>query len=158
MDRQAGYEDRRTGECADSSVACTVAQCIGCYWKDEKPKVVKRRLIAGEFIEFPVAKQVEILKLSDIEQEYALVHARLRLLQHRPDVAQLVTSQAHSTPAQTVTQLVAAEMYDTAVSICRLFALPMTSVFEGLASRCVVHTYFYSHLLLTSILLCFVKI
>ena len=101
---------------------------------------MKRRLVAGEFIEFPVAKQVEILKLSDIEQEYALVHARLRLLQHRPDVAQLVTSQAHSTPAQTVTQLVAAEMYDTAVSICRLFALPMTSVFEGLASRCVVCT------------------
>ena len=113
---------------------------------------------ATEPIDEILSKGYDAGFVTDIEQEYALVHARLRLLQHRPDVAQLVTSQAHSTPAQTVTQLVAAEMYDTAVSICRLFALPMTSVFEGLASRCVVHTYLYSHLLLTSILLCFVKI
>ena len=85
-----------------------------------------------------VTKQAEIVEMRDIEKQYALVHARLRLLQQNLEPTQLVTSQAHNTPAQTVTQLVSAEMFDSAVSICQLFGLPLTSVFEGLANRCAL--------------------
>ena len=85
-----------------------------------------------------VTKQAEIVEMRDIEKQYALVHARLRLLQQNLEPTQLVTSQAYNTPAQTVTQLVNAEMFDSAVSICQLFGLPLTSVFEGLANRCAL--------------------
>ena len=40
-------------------------------------------------------------------------------------------------PNETLVLLVQAGLYDTAFSVASAFALPLTSIFDGLAARCV---------------------
>lgn len=44
-----------------------------------------------------------------------------------------------SSPEEMVTLLVQAGLFDTAVSLCQTFKLPLTPVFEGLAFKYVIH-------------------
>lgn len=82
---------------------------------------------------FAAKKQVEIVELHDIEKDYMLVHSRLLLLHKLPDPAH--TCFATPTPQQTVGLLVNAGMYDSAISTCKMFSLPLNAVFESLAAR-----------------------
>ncbi|KAK2174344.1 hypothetical protein NP493_810g00006 [Ridgeia piscesae] len=80
-------------------------------------------------------RQVELLELEDIEREYMLVHARLQLLQKDADPAHMT---GPTPPAdETVGLLVNAGLFDSAINICKLYKMPFTTIFEGLASRCV---------------------
>ena len=86
--------------------------------------------------EFVVKRKLEVLELEQIEKEYMLVHARLHLMQKDPDPSHIMgpTSSAE----ETVSMLVNVGLLDCAVNICRLFKMPLTPVFEGLASRYVL--------------------
>ncbi|XP_055957883.1 nuclear pore complex protein Nup160 [Patella vulgata] len=80
-------------------------------------------------------KKVEILEVSDIEKEYMLVDARLRLIRKTEDP----TLMSGPTPRaeEMVGHLVNAGFFDRAIIVCRRFDIPLNSVFENLALRCV---------------------
>ncbi|XP_028408932.1 nuclear pore complex protein Nup160-like [Dendronephthya gigantea] len=80
-------------------------------------------------------RRVTVLEIKDLEKEYMLVLARLQLLQQDTDPAH-VTGPSLS-PDETLVLLVQAGQYDTAFSIAKAFDLPLTSIFDGLAARCV---------------------
>nr|XP_034311974.1 nuclear pore complex protein Nup160 [Crassostrea gigas] len=80
-------------------------------------------------------KRVEILELEDIEKEYILVDARLELL--KQDKSNSVGSGPTPGADEMVGLLVNAGMYDKALTICQLFGMKLTSVFDSLALRCV---------------------
>ena len=77
---------------------------------------------------------MDILELVDIEKEYMLVHARLQLLQKQPDPSHM-RGPTSATADETIGLLVNAGMYDSAVSICRMFNMSLNPVFDGLAAR-----------------------
>ncbi|XP_071489646.1 nuclear pore complex protein Nup160-like [Diadema antillarum] len=80
-------------------------------------------------------RKVDVLELSDLEREYQLTAARLKLANHQPDMAHVTG--AMMSPEETVSFLVQSGLYDTAVDVCKTFRLPLTPVFEGLSHRCV---------------------
>ncbi|XP_053384862.1 nuclear pore complex protein Nup160-like isoform X2 [Mercenaria mercenaria] len=112
-----------------------------------KPMLATRpNLAAGDYMRSPkhdlegeelinTASNFEILELHDIEKEFMLVDARLRLLAKESDP----TLSAGSTPGadEMVGLLVKAGMYDRAVIVSRAFDLPLNPVFESLTLRCI---------------------
>ena len=78
-------------------------------------------------------RNLEVLELTELEREYLLVNARLRLLQKDPDPAHMTGPTPSA--AETVDLLTNAGLYDCAVNICRMFDMPLTAIFESLASR-----------------------
>ncbi|KAL4225759.1 hypothetical protein ACF0H5_016448 [Mactra antiquata] len=93
-----------------------------------------KRGIDGEQIDNTVSK-FQILELHDIEKEFMLVDARLRLLATDNDPSLL----AGSTPGadEMVRLLLNAGMYDRAVIVSRAFDLPLNPIFESLTLRCI---------------------
>uniref|UniRef100_A0A8C5F0Q5 Nucleoporin 160 n=1 Tax=Gopherus evgoodei TaxID=1825980 RepID=A0A8C5F0Q5_9SAUR len=100
----------------------------------ERPGASPKRSHDGECPAVPTARQIEILELEDLEKECMLAHIRLTLAQHDPSTAAVAGS---SSPEEMVTLLVQAGLFDTAVSLCQTFKLPLTPVFEGLAFKCI---------------------
>ncbi|XP_008169917.2 nuclear pore complex protein Nup160 isoform X1 [Chrysemys picta bellii] len=100
----------------------------------ERPGASPKRNHDGECTAVPTARQIEILELEDLEKECMLAHIRLTLAQHDPSTAAVAGS---SSPEEMVTLLVQAGLFDTAVSLCQTFKLPLTPVFEGLAFKCI---------------------
>lgn len=95
----------------------------------------KHFLNGEEKSEMGLPKKVEILELSDIEKEYTLVDARLRLI--RKDTTSPISSGPTPGPDEMVGLLVNVGMYDRAVIVCTVFNLKFNSIFESLALRCV---------------------
>ncbi|XP_078332937.1 nuclear pore complex protein Nup160-like isoform X1 [Crassostrea virginica] len=108
----------------------------------------KRKLDGDEKEDLTAApKKMEILELEDIEKEFMLVDARLQLLKH--DTTNSVGSGPTPGPDEMVGLLVNAGMYDRALTICQLFDMKLTSVFDSLALRCVNLAKSCSHSTLT---------
>ncbi|XP_070567013.1 nuclear pore complex protein Nup160-like [Ptychodera flava] len=102
----------------------------------ELPGMSPKRNHDGDILEATqFRKHVEVVTLMDLQKEYMLVSARLKLIQVDPDAA-LITGPFLSAP-ETVSLLVQAGLFDTAISICSKFKLPYTAVFESLTSRCI---------------------
>ncbi|XP_060078941.1 nuclear pore complex protein Nup160-like [Ylistrum balloti] len=80
-------------------------------------------------------QKMEIMELSDIEKEFMLVDARLRLIQKDTDPA--LSSGPTPGPDEMVGLLVKAGMYDRAITVCQVFDMKLVTVFESLALRCV---------------------
>ncbi|XP_048709909.2 nuclear pore complex protein Nup160 isoform X3 [Caretta caretta] len=99
----------------------------------ERPGASPKRSHDGECTAVPT-RQIEILELEDLEKECLLARLRLTLAQHEPSTAAVAGS---SSPEEMVTLLVQAGLFDTAVSLCQTFKLPLTPVFEGLAFKCI---------------------
>ncbi|XP_039392857.1 nuclear pore complex protein Nup160 isoform X2 [Mauremys reevesii] len=99
----------------------------------ERPGASPKRSHDGECTAVPT-RQIEILELEDLEKECMLAHIRLTLAQHDPSTAAVAGS---SSPEEMVTLLVQAGLFDTAISLCQTFKLPLTPVFEGLAFKCI---------------------
>lgn len=95
----------------------------------------KRNLDGDEKIDMTATKRMEILELQDIEKEFILVDARLQLL--KQDTSNSVGSGPTPGADEMVGLLVNAGMYDRALTICQLFGMKLTSVFDSLALRCV---------------------
>ena len=82
---------------------------------------------------------VEVLEVEQIEKELELVCARLKLFKRSsggPGVASGLSGPGLSS-SETVSLLVASNLFEDAVRICRIFDLDYQPALEGLASRCV---------------------
>lgn len=96
----------------------------------------KHYLDGEEKLESDIPKRsLEIVELGDLEKEYLLVDARLRLIQKNADL--LIASGPSMFPSEMVGLLVSAGMFDRAIIICKAFNLKLNSIFENLALRCV---------------------
>ncbi|KAI0231198.1 nucleoporin 160 [Lamellibrachia satsuma] len=112
-----------------------IVKPIPSTMQQEEAAMSPKRDIDGNACCPTLRRQVELLELEDIEREYMLVHARLQLLQKEADPAHMT---GPTPPAdETVGLLVNAGLFDSAVNICKLYKMSFTTVFEGLASRCV---------------------
>ncbi|XP_046422018.1 nuclear pore complex protein Nup160 homolog [Neodiprion fabricii] len=99
---------------------------------------VKKRSIDGrEVLHYKVKKQVEVLELKEIKDEYYIVTARLKLAKLSPELQTI----AHAGPSELVAILSNVGLYTTALHLCDRFSLSKTSVLENLASQCVTLSY-----------------
>lgn len=83
--------------------------------------------------------KIDVLEITDIEREFELVCARLKLVSKNakdPITASLPTGPGLSAQ-ETVSLLVNAHLYEDAIHISKIFDLDKTPIVEGLASRCV---------------------
>ncbi|XP_066217650.1 nuclear pore complex protein Nup160 [Saccopteryx leptura] len=100
----------------------------------DRPGTSPKRNHDGEYAVVPTNRQIEILDLGDLEKECALARTRLALAQHEPSAVAVAGS---SSAEEMVALLVQAGLFDTAISLCQTFKLPLTPVFEGLAFKCI---------------------
>uniref|UniRef100_A0A8C9EK46 Nucleoporin 160 n=1 Tax=Pavo cristatus TaxID=9049 RepID=A0A8C9EK46_PAVCR len=100
----------------------------------ERPGASPKRSHDGECAAVPTTRQIEILELEDLERECVLARIRLTLVQHDLSTAAVA---GNSTPEETVALLIRAGLFDTAVTLCQTFKLPLTPVFEGLTFKCI---------------------
>uniref|UniRef100_A0A8B9I8A2 Nucleoporin 160 n=1 Tax=Anser brachyrhynchus TaxID=132585 RepID=A0A8B9I8A2_9AVES len=100
----------------------------------ERPGASPKRSHDGEYTAVPATRQIEILELEDLEKECVLARIRLTLVQHDLSTAAVAGS---STPEEMVALLVRAGLFDTAITLCQTFKLPLTPVFEGLTFKCI---------------------
>ncbi|KAL3841807.1 hypothetical protein ACJMK2_019908 [Sinanodonta woodiana] len=101
----------------------------------QQPLSAKHALTGEEVKDQRGSRKPEILEMQDIEKEYLLVDARLRLIQKDPDPA--LASGPTPGPDELVGLLAKAGLYDRAVIVCRAFKFDLYTVFESLALRCV---------------------
>ena len=78
--------------------------------------------------------QVELLELNDIEREYQLVHARLKLFKMHPESSQ--SPGGPMSPADTISMLTHGKLFTDAVRLSKLYKLPITPILEGLTTVC----------------------
>ncbi|XP_030189635.1 nuclear pore complex protein Nup160 [Lynx canadensis] len=100
----------------------------------DRPGTSPKRNHDGECTAAPTNRQIEILELGDLEKECSLARIRLTLAQHDPSAVAVAGS---SSAEEMVSLLVQAGLFDTAISLCQTFKLPLTPVFEGLAFKCI---------------------
>ncbi|XP_032138374.1 nuclear pore complex protein Nup160 [Sapajus apella] len=100
----------------------------------DRPGTSPKRNHDGECTAAPTNRQIEILELEDLEKECSLARIRLTLAQHDPSAVAVAGS---ASAEEMVTLLVQAGLFDTAISLCQTFKLPLTPVFEGLAFKCI---------------------
>ncbi|XP_063052787.1 nuclear pore complex protein Nup160 [Engraulis encrasicolus] len=100
----------------------------------ERPGASPKRNYDGEFAPGPVKRQIDILELTDLQKEYLLARSRLTLAQQHPPSAAIAGS---ASAVEMVTLLVQTGLFDTALSLCQTFKLPLTQVFEGLTFKCI---------------------
>uniref|UniRef100_A0A8V0ZYF5 Nucleoporin 160 n=1 Tax=Gallus gallus TaxID=9031 RepID=A0A8V0ZYF5_CHICK len=100
----------------------------------ERPGASPKRSHDGECAAVPTTRQIEILELEDLERECVLARIRLTLVQHDLSTAAVA---GNSTPEETLALLIRAGLFDTAITLCQTFKLPLTAVFEGLTFKCI---------------------
>jgi len=100
-------------------------------------------------------RQRQVVELSDLEKDYALLHASLQLAEVSSSqrtslvMSMSLTVSASQRADELVGLLVNAGLFDVAVNICRLFDIKMDAIFEHLTLRSTsYHT--FSHLRLNS--------
>uniref|UniRef100_A0A8C5IYV6 Nucleoporin 160 n=1 Tax=Junco hyemalis TaxID=40217 RepID=A0A8C5IYV6_JUNHY len=100
----------------------------------ERPGASPKRSHDGECMAVPSTRQIEILELEDLERECLLARIRLTLVEHDVSAAAVA---GNSTPEETVSLLVRAGLFDSAITLCQTFKLPLTPIFEGLTFKCI---------------------
>ncbi|KAK5615712.1 hypothetical protein CRENBAI_023015 [Crenichthys baileyi] len=102
----------------------------------ERPGASPKRTSDGEFSAEPTAgrRQVDILELHDLEKDYFLSRARLTLAQHHPPSAAIAGSV--SAP-ELVLLLAQTGLFDSALSLSRIFKLDLSPVFDTLTFKCI---------------------
>lgn len=101
----------------------------------ERPGESPKRNSDGEFPPEPaVRRQVDILELKDLEKEYMLSRCRLTLAQHHTPSATIAGS---ASAVEMVALLVQTGLFDSALTLCQIFKLSLTPVFEGLTYKCI---------------------
>ncbi|XP_063014518.1 nuclear pore complex protein Nup160 [Melospiza melodia melodia] len=100
----------------------------------ERPGASPKRSHDGECMVVPSTRQIEILELEDLERECLLARIRLTLVEHDVSAAAVA---GNSTPEETVSLLVRAGLFDSAITLCQTFKLPLTPIFEGLTFKCI---------------------
>lgn len=77
--------------------------------------------------------RLEVLEMAEIQKDFQLVCARLKLANKCSDL----TGPSMS-PVETVALLVSANLFDDAVNLAKLFNLDQRMILEGLAMKCVI--------------------
>ncbi|XP_071104860.1 nuclear pore complex protein Nup160-like isoform X1 [Haliotis cracherodii] len=103
--------------------------------EDEPGISPKHGLDGAEKEAHSLTRKMEILELVDIEKEYILVDARLRLIRRNPDPS--LASGPTPGPDEMVGLLVNTGLFDRAIIVAKYFNLTLNTVFENLALRCV---------------------
>ncbi|XP_076451143.1 nuclear pore complex protein Nup160-like [Babylonia areolata] len=80
-------------------------------------------------------KKVQIVELKQLEKEYLLLNARLRLIHKNPEPS--LASGPTPGADEMVGILVNNGLYDMAVVVCQAFGLPLFPIFTSLSLRCV---------------------
>ncbi|KAI5183850.1 nuclear pore complex protein Nup160 isoform X1 [Manis pentadactyla] len=132
----------KQGNCYLAAINCLRLICPEYAWivqpasgaVYDRPGASPKRNHDGECTAAPTNQQIEILELEDLEKECSLARIRLTLAQHDPSAVAVAGS---SSAEEMVTLLVQAGLFDTAISLCQTFKLPLTPVFEGLAFKCI---------------------
>ncbi|KAM4874044.1 LOW QUALITY PROTEIN: nuclear pore complex protein Nup160-like [Thomomys bottae] len=132
----------KQGNCYLAAINCLRLICPEYAWivqrasgaVYDRPGTSPKRNHDGECTAAPTNRQIEILELEDLEKERSLARIRLTLAQHAPSAVAIAGS---SSAEEMVTLLVQAGLFDTAISLCQTFKLPLTPVFEGLAFKCI---------------------
>lgn len=83
-------------------------------------------------------RKMEILELADLERDYLLLDARLRLIRSQADAA--LISGPMSSKEEILSLLCSAGLYDLAVSVTRTFSMSPETVLSSLSLRCVTLT------------------
>lgn len=92
----------------------------------------RRNGISDETSMYKVKKQIEVLELKDIEKEYILAEAKLKLAELNHD--NYLTAQTH--PLEIVAIMCNSGLYIQALNVCEHLELCKTTVLESLASQC----------------------
>ncbi|XP_037539262.1 nuclear pore complex protein Nup160 [Nematolebias whitei] len=102
----------------------------------ERPGASPKRNADGEFPPEPAAgrRQVDILELTDLEEEYFLSQARLTLARHHLPSAAIAGS---ASAPELVLLLAQTGLFDTALSLSRTFKLDLSPIFEALTFKCI---------------------
>uniref|UniRef100_A0A3B3XRY5 Nucleoporin 160 n=1 Tax=Poecilia mexicana TaxID=48701 RepID=A0A3B3XRY5_9TELE len=100
----------------------------------ERPGASPKRNSDGEFPAEPGRRQVDILELHDLEKEYFLSRARLTLAQHHPPSAAIAGS---ASAPELVLLLVQTGLFDSALSLSRIFKLDLSPIFDALTFKCI---------------------
>uniref|UniRef100_A0A3Q2PVR1 Nucleoporin 160 n=1 Tax=Fundulus heteroclitus TaxID=8078 RepID=A0A3Q2PVR1_FUNHE len=79
-------------------------------------------------------RQVDILELCDLEKEYFLSRARLTLAQHHPPSAAIAGG---ASAQELVHLLVQTGLFDSALSLSRIFKLDLSPIFDTLTFKCI---------------------
>lgn len=82
----------------------------------------------------PKAHKTVIVEMDDLEKEYLLVLARLKLVQHSKNDS--IAVGPGLTPAETIGLLSQTGLFDTAFSLAQKFNLSFKNIFEALAGKC----------------------
>ena len=81
-------------------------------------------------------RQLQVVELRELEKDYWLMHACLQLAQSPlPETTMSFIMSPSRRADEVVGLLVTVGLFDTAVHICRLFALKMDVIFEQLTIR-----------------------
>eukprot|EP00095_Tigriopus_kingsejongensis_P000570 snap_masked-scaffold372_size192401-processed-gene-0.15 protein:Tk00570 transcript:snap_masked-scaffold372_size192401-processed-gene-0.15-mRNA-1 annotation:"nuclear pore complex protein nup160-like protein" len=109
----------------------------------QPPGVSPKRTHEGDEIYYTSASvfkpKIDVLEISDIEREFELVCARLKLVSTHskdPITATLPTGPGLSAQ-ETVALLVNANLYEDAIHIGQIFDLDKSPIVKGLSSKCV---------------------
>ena len=82
--------------------------------------------------------RLDVLELKDIEREFQLINARLKLANSSKNNKQTLTAAGPTLSANDVlTLLVASNLFTEAVKVAKAYQLDFRPIVEGLASRCV---------------------
>jgi len=80
-------------------------------------------------------KKTVIVELSDLEKEYLLVVARLNLLQFDKNASTVIAP--NLSPMEILPLLSQAGLFDRAFAVAIAFKIDLSSIFEGIAAKCV---------------------
>ncbi|KAB7500634.1 Nuclear pore complex protein, partial [Armadillidium nasatum] len=89
----------------------------------------------GRLLKSKKRAQITVLTVTDLEREYQLVHARLKLFKFHSSSSNLLPGGPMSA-SDTVSLLIYGKLFRDALKICRLFELSTLPVLEGLALTC----------------------
>ena len=80
--------------------------------------------------------KIKVLEMSEIEKEFELVCARIKLMKKNAG-NQVSISGPGLSSGETVALLAAANLFEDAIQISKIFGLDYKSIVDGLASKCV---------------------
>lgn len=108
--------------------------------RDEEDSEEKRKSVKHDTRGHPKDRQIgpkklEILELADLQKEYLLLDARLRLIKNQPDSS--LASGPMPSPEEILSLLCSAGLYDMAVTVTLTFALSRETVLASMGLRCI---------------------
>ncbi|KAK0176406.1 hypothetical protein PV328_000545 [Microctonus aethiopoides] len=110
-----------------------VCPVVDQTYPDEVNPKKKRSIDGREILHYKVKKLVEVLELKDIQNEYYLVDARLKLSKFKSEMHTV----AQAIPSELIAILSSVGLYTTALQLCDKFNVGKSSVLESLTSQCL---------------------